>query len=167
VLPFAGLHPRWISAGPTNHASSRARGQSAPVTRAPEAHGERARDIVTPRACDSPRRLDSRHAPSTRVEHQGEHRPDAQAVTRWLTMWQHIAQSTQPALQWEPAGSGANAPLAREDRRLVGCVRASFQVAEVDESGRGPEKRIPRATGCVNGDLTPPVSNEPAAGEKA
>jgi len=54
-----------------------------------------------------------------------------------------------------PASSGAKAPLACEDRRLVGCARASIQVAEVGERRRGPEKRAyPLAAGHVDGDPT-------------
>jgi len=43
-----------------------------------------------------------------------------------------------------PASSGAKAPLACEGRTLVGCARASFQVAEVGKRHRGPEKRVSR-----------------------
>jgi len=43
-----------------------------------------------------------------------------------------------------PASSGVKTPLACEDRTLVGCARASFQVAEVDKRHRGSEKRVSR-----------------------
>jgi len=43
-----------------------------------------------------------------------------------------------------PACSGAKAPLACEDRWLVGCAGASYSVAEVGERRRGPEKRDSR-----------------------
>jgi hypothetical protein len=43
-----------------------------------------------------------------------------------------------------PASSGAKAPLACEDRWLVGCARASYSVAEVGERRRGSKKRVSR-----------------------
>jgi hypothetical protein len=43
-----------------------------------------------------------------------------------------------------PASSGAKASLACEDRTLVGCARASCQVAEVGERCRGSKKRASR-----------------------
>jgi hypothetical protein len=67
-----------------------------------------------------------------------------------------------------PASSGAKAPLACEDRQLVGCARASITVAEVGERRRGPEKRdSPSATGHVDGDQSPRVSARILRGPKS
>jgi len=74
---------------------------------------------------------------------------------------------TQPA----PRGAGrseARASLACEDRRLVGCARASVTVAEVGERRRGPEKRdSPSATGHVDGDQASRAFARKLRGSKA
>jgi len=67
-----------------------------------------------------------------------------------------------------PAGSGAKASLAREDRRLVGCVRASNSVAEVGERRRGSEKRdFPWQGGAWTGTQAPRFSQELRGAAKA
>jgi len=51
-----------------------------------------------------------------------------------------------------PAGSGAKASLACEDRRLVRVCPRVESVAEIDGRHQGPEKRVtPLANGRVDG----------------
>jgi len=53
-----------------------------------------------------------------------------------------------------PASSGAKAPLACEDRTLVGCARASINGCRSRQaSPRSREARLPLATGRVDGGL--------------
>jgi len=56
--------------------------------------------------------------------------------------------------------SGVKALLAREDRQLVGCVRASNSVAEVGERRRAQRSVLPVARGCVDGSPTSRFSKE-------
>jgi len=53
-----------------------------------------------------------------------------------------------------PASSGAKAPLACEDRTLVGCARASINGCRSRQASPRPrEARLPLATGRVDGGL--------------
>jgi len=123
--------------------SSRPHRESSRRPGCPGRHEKGTRDIVQERAvrlCSSasahdllrPRKWNASRA-SRRV----------QVVARWLPMRRRIVgQRNRHRLV--PASSGAKAPLACEDRTLVGCARASFQVAEVGKRCRGPEKRVSR-----------------------
>jgi len=67
-----------------------------------------------------------------------------------------------------PASSGAKAPLACEDRTLVGCARASFQGCRSRQATPRPrEARHPLATGRVDGGPAPEGSQGPAGVQKA
>jgi len=67
-----------------------------------------------------------------------------QVTARRPTVRQRIGSGQRNWHRLVPASSGAKAPLACEDRWLVGCARASYSVAEVGERRRGSKKRVSR-----------------------
>jgi len=67
-----------------------------------------------------------------------------QITARRPTVRQRIGGGQRNWHRLVPACSGAKAPLACEDRWLVGCARASYSVAEVGEQRRGSKKRDSR-----------------------
>jgi hypothetical protein len=123
--------------------SSRPHHQSNRRPGCPRRHEEGTRDIVQERAarlCSNASALD---LPCPRKWNTSCVSRRVQVEARRPPMRQRIAgQRNRHRLV--PASSGAKAPLACEDRTLVGCARALFQVAEVGKRRRGPEKRVSR-----------------------
>jgi len=85
-----------------------------------------------------------RSAPSTRVE-RGVRKPSRAGRGSQVPGAATHRGDQRNRHRLMPASSGAKAPLACEDRRLVRvCPRVAKQVAEVGKRRRGPEKRDSR-----------------------
>jgi hypothetical protein len=121
--------------------------------------------IVQERASPLLGRLGPRSVSSTQVE-RGVRR--AVAYGTWLAGLRcgNAPGDRRNRHRLMPASSGAKAPLACEDRTLVGCARASINGCRSRQaSPRLREARLPLATGRVDGGLALDGSKEPA-GEK-
>jgi len=142
------------------HASSRRRGCS-------ERHEEGTRESSKNARSPLLGRSGPRTVLSTRVE-RGVRR--AVANSSWLAgpgcgnaPWNR--RNRHPLV---PASSGAKAPLACEDRTLVGCARASINGCRSRQASPRPrEARLPLATGRVDGGLALEGSKGLLEGEKA
>jgi len=154
VSPFAGRHPRGISAGATSCEGLQTSRRVEPVTRVLEAlreghapirprtrarlcSGASAHGLSRPRkwnaACEEPSRTERGSQVPGAATHHGDRRNRHRLV---------------------PASSGAKAPLACEGRTLVGCARASiYGCRSRQASPRLREARLPLATGRVDGSL--------------
>jgi len=138
-----------------------------PATRVPEASREgHARHRSRARGSPLLERLDPRFAPSTQVE-----RP----VRKPVRGGSRLAGLRGGNASWDqrnrhrlvPASSGAKAPLACEDRTLVGCARASFSGCRSRQATpRLREACLPLATGRVDGSPTPPWLERNRGGAK-
>jgi hypothetical protein len=123
--------------------SSRPHHQSNRRPGCPRRHEKGTRDIVQERAARLSSSASAHDLPRPRKWNTSCASRRVQVVARRPPMRQRIVgQRNRHRLV--PASSGAKAPLACKDRTLVGCARASFQVAEVGKRRRGSEKRVSR-----------------------
>jgi hypothetical protein len=123
--------------------SSRPHHQSNRRPGCPRRHEKGTRDIVQERASRLSSSASAHDLPRPRKWNTSCASRRVQVVARRPPMRQRIVgQRNRHRLV--PASSGAKAPLACKDRTLVGCARASFQVAEVGKRRRGSEKRVSR-----------------------
>jgi len=167
VSPFAGRHPRGISAGATSHEVLQTSRRIEPVTRVPEAPREgHARH--RPRARGSPllERFGPRSASSTRVELVGASRL-VQVVARRPPMRQRTVEANATGIGWCRRAAGRKPHSRARIDGSSGCARASYQVAEVGRRRRGSEKRDSRWQRGAWTGARPSRTRKGREGEKA